>query len=1768
VLKGVEPNEHGTWQYGRNGWCDGQQVEPTVFDVTEEMAPAGSLNHVSYQGLFQGKDPDPQQPPGYIMMQSSIILCPSEAQLPGRVSASAPLRTQHLKTKLSKTGDQTLCLFTQRDRDVQMSSSGYSSEQQGYAQPKSPIGVTRAGRLDDDQNPFGSAQPVTQATAYPSYQSTTQSNLGADPFNSGYAPMREGLGSGMAPPTPSPQVPSQRTAGIYESVRHDNASTPSGFGSQGTYTSQAIQQAAGEEDRLQRDYPGSRSSRSSTQGGYEGRARSPAPDYRSYEREAEQQIARSPRYATPPRSPRAGGIGDYGLVPRSPTPQGFSSGTRSPQAGGFGDHSSGSQGSAPRSPRAGGISDYSTLSQGSALRSPRTSDMGGDFGIQSGSRSPQVGGFGDYGSAGIPRSPRAGGAGDYGGRSRSPAPDQLRSYERAAEEQIARSPRYATPPRGRMGDQSPPIQASAYQASSQDVTPLLGSTNKELSAPVKTSAGVGGTKDFGAALEPLATSGTGQQGLTGSSGRGVVGTAQEYGQGAAQRVADAARSTTDTAKEYMGYGQPGRQGTSASGQGSAKSYSSLETGPDYTGSQYASEASRTAADAGNATQASAQGTAQEIKELLGSGTTGPSSGSGAGGATSYGGGPDRTYGQAAYDTVSKAGDYAYGAAASTGQTVKDYMGGSTGTAPSGRAPSGYSSGQTYGHDRTYTQAAADAASNAAQATKNAAVSAGQTVKDYTVGSTGTASSGRAPSGYSSGQTYGDERTYTQAASDAVSTGAQSTRNAAGYGGQTVKDYTVGSTATASSGRTPSGYSSGQTYGDERTYTQAAADAASTAAQATKNAAASAADTVKGYTGLGQTATPPGTGTGAYSGSTRGNSSTPSGYTSSQAPGDGRTYTQAATDYASQTAQATKNAAGSAADTVKEYTGLGTGGTSQSGTGGYHSSTETFGQGDRTYGQAAEEETGKTSEYLAQQAGYGTRTGTSTVPGTHSSRDDRSYTGAASDYANQTAQATKNAAGSAVETGKDVTGAGQGSSSSPSTMPDNFGERAYGRDAEDMTAATMRTATPSTGTYGQASNERTYTQALADAAAKAAHAATNAAATAVETVKEYTGVAAEHAQDTTPMGDRSRRQAASDYTPSAKQSTMDTLESGKQAMGGSSTTGTSSSYGTGYGATTNPADRTYGQAASDTAAQAGQYAKNTVESGAAKDKLSGTSGTSTGSSYGTGYGTSGTSSDRTYGQAAHDTAADAGQYTSDTIEAAKQKLAGSTSTGPSQGSSYSTGYGSGTATSSADRTYGQAAQDTASQAGQYARETLESGKQAVGGSTGSKYGTGYGSSTSSQGRTFGQAAEEETGKTSEFLGQQAGGTKDELAETAEQAKRGLTTSGNPYTEMGKTSDTQSPSDKAAHSFEHNRNAVAAAMDSVSESTGFNAKSSGYGSTQPGSGTTDGGYGATGQRSYGQAASDTAAQAGQHASDAAETGRQQVMATGRNVKESMTGSGTSSGPTITDQVTGAAQQVAGTASGYATAAADAARDYARSAADAVTRQMGSSTSAGPTVGDRAGAYASSAQDRASRAGQATQDSLNRNAPQTNQGYVAQAADTVKGYAQAATDKVQQMTQGSTTHTGSAATAVPSTVERVVGMGQQAYHAVADKATEVGVGAQQQLAHAAQGDGVGARVAGGALGGIQATSNVASQAVNAADRQLAAAGADETTRARLARIGIAGILIFPVLGFNLLYTFGAMIVITFVSLVSRIFEGPSTTASSTTTAGQGTYGWVWLL
>lgn len=48
VLQGSEPNEHGTWQYGRGGWCDGQEV---IFEKLSgsPMAPLLHLLMLQHQ---------------------------------------------------------------------------------------------------------------------------------------------------------------------------------------------------------------------------------------------------------------------------------------------------------------------------------------------------------------------------------------------------------------------------------------------------------------------------------------------------------------------------------------------------------------------------------------------------------------------------------------------------------------------------------------------------------------------------------------------------------------------------------------------------------------------------------------------------------------------------------------------------------------------------------------------------------------------------------------------------------------------------------------------------------------------------------------------------------------------------------------------------------------------------------------------------------------------------------------------------------------------------------------------------------------------------------------------------------------------------------------------------------------------------------------------------------------------------------------------------------------------------------------------------------------------------------------------------------------------------------------------------------------------------------------------------------------------------------------------------------------------------------------
>ena len=55
VRNGVEPNEHGTWNYGRDGWCDGSPVDAHVFDVTASV-DLGATNELTYRAQSYGDD--------------------------------------------------------------------------------------------------------------------------------------------------------------------------------------------------------------------------------------------------------------------------------------------------------------------------------------------------------------------------------------------------------------------------------------------------------------------------------------------------------------------------------------------------------------------------------------------------------------------------------------------------------------------------------------------------------------------------------------------------------------------------------------------------------------------------------------------------------------------------------------------------------------------------------------------------------------------------------------------------------------------------------------------------------------------------------------------------------------------------------------------------------------------------------------------------------------------------------------------------------------------------------------------------------------------------------------------------------------------------------------------------------------------------------------------------------------------------------------------------------------------------------------------------------------------------------------------------------------------------------------------------------------------------------------------------------------------------------------------------------------------------------
>lgn len=72
VPDGAVPNEYGTWLYGRGGWCCGLQVDPWRTDLTPQLDLSGS-NSVSYCGLFEDRDPNPSDQPGYFIMSSFLV---------------------------------------------------------------------------------------------------------------------------------------------------------------------------------------------------------------------------------------------------------------------------------------------------------------------------------------------------------------------------------------------------------------------------------------------------------------------------------------------------------------------------------------------------------------------------------------------------------------------------------------------------------------------------------------------------------------------------------------------------------------------------------------------------------------------------------------------------------------------------------------------------------------------------------------------------------------------------------------------------------------------------------------------------------------------------------------------------------------------------------------------------------------------------------------------------------------------------------------------------------------------------------------------------------------------------------------------------------------------------------------------------------------------------------------------------------------------------------------------------------------------------------------------------------------------------------------------------------------------------------------------------------------------------------------------------------------------------------------------------------------
>ena len=77
VSRGASPNEHGTWYYGRNGWCDGPDIKPLVWEVdAADLLASGAVDfNLTYYALSYhvgGTNPSTGGCGGGILMSANV----------------------------------------------------------------------------------------------------------------------------------------------------------------------------------------------------------------------------------------------------------------------------------------------------------------------------------------------------------------------------------------------------------------------------------------------------------------------------------------------------------------------------------------------------------------------------------------------------------------------------------------------------------------------------------------------------------------------------------------------------------------------------------------------------------------------------------------------------------------------------------------------------------------------------------------------------------------------------------------------------------------------------------------------------------------------------------------------------------------------------------------------------------------------------------------------------------------------------------------------------------------------------------------------------------------------------------------------------------------------------------------------------------------------------------------------------------------------------------------------------------------------------------------------------------------------------------------------------------------------------------------------------------------------------------------------------------------------------------------------------------------